>query len=105
MALRIIIKGNVHDVEYHPFLLGLAESLEIERFFADNIFVNGEQAVEVLVDDVDEKVSAFVEIVKVKRPENAEVKSVEVQSYDGSVMKTESYYRHLTAIQLAKIAT
>ena len=105
MKIKITIKGKVHDVGYRPFLLGLAESLEIERFFADNIFINGKQVVEVLVDDVDDKVKAFVEIVKKRKPENAEVEGIDFEEYDGSVMKTESYYRYLTAMQLSKIAT
>ena len=105
MKLKIIIRGKVHDVGYRPFLLGLAESLEIERFFADNVFINDKQAVEVLIDDADEKVETFVELVKKKKPENAEVESIDFEEYDGSVMKTESYYRYLTAMQLAKIAT
>jgi len=34
---KIIIRGKkVHDVGYRPFLLGIAESMEIDRFFADN---------------------------------------------------------------------
>ena len=105
MKVRVVIKGDVHDVGYRPFLLGIAESLEIERFFADNVYVDGKQAVEVLVEDEDEKVKAFVELVKKKKPENAEVESIDVEEYDGYVMKTESYYRYLTAMQLAKIAT
>ena len=82
----------------------MAESLGIERFFADNIKTVGKQAVEILVDDADGKVNAFVELVKKKKPENAEVESIDVEKYDGSVMKTESYYRYLTAMQLSKIA-
>ena len=105
MKVRVVIKGKVHDVGYRPFLLGIAESLEIERFFADNVHVDGKQAVEVLVEDEDEKVKAFVELVKKRKPENAEVEDVDVEEYDGYVMKTESYYRYLTAMQLAKIAT
>ncbi len=105
MKVRVVIKGKVHDVRYRPFLLGIAESLEIERFFADNVYVDGKQAVEVLVEDEDEKVKAFVEFVKKKKPENAEVENIDVEEYDGYVMKTESYYRYLTAMQLAKIAT
>ena len=105
MKLKIIIKGKVHDVGYRPFLLGLAESLEIERFFADNVKIGGKQAVEVLVDDADGKVNAFIDLIKRKKPENAEVEGIDVEGYDGSVMKTESYYRYLTAMQLAKIAT
>jgi len=104
MKLKIIIKGKVHDVGYRPFLLGLAESLEVERFFADNIKVDGKQAVEILVDDEEDKVNAFIELIKKNKPENAEVESIDVEEYDGSVMKIESYYRYLTAMQLAKIA-
>jgi len=36
----------MHDVGYRPFLLGIAGSLEIERFFADNVYVDWKQAVE-----------------------------------------------------------
>jgi len=104
MKKRILITGKAHDVGYRPFLLGLAGSLEIGRFFADNIYINGEQAVEVLIDDLD-RVSAFIELVKNKTPENAWVGRVEIKDYDGNVMKAESYYRYLTAMQLAKIAT
>lgn len=105
MRKRILIKGKVHEVGYRPFLLSLAESLEIARFFAENVLIDGGQAVEVLVEDSEEKVNAFIEAIKVKRPEGAEVVSIEVGDYEGSVMKTESYYRYLTAMQLAKIAT
>jgi len=105
MKKRIFIIGKVHDVGYRPFLLGLAESLEIERFFADNIFINGKQSVEILVEGSDESVSAFIELVKRKMPKNAEIESIKIGDYDGNVMKIESYYRYLTAMQLAKIAT
>jgi len=105
MKLKVTIKGKVHDVGYRPFLLGLAESLEIERFFADNFTVDGVQIVEILVDDADDKVELFAELVKKKKPDNAEVESIDVEEYSGRVMKIESYYRYLTAMQLAKIAT
>ncbi len=105
MKKRILIIGNVHDVGYRPFLLGLAESLEIDRFFADNVYVGGKQSVEVLVDDEQEKVNLFISLVKAKFPENASVDEVKIADYDGNVMRTESYYRYLTAMQLAKIAT
>lgn len=105
MKKRILIIGNVHDVGYRPFLLGLVESLEIGRFFADNIFINGKQAVEILIDGLEDRVHTFIELVKRKTPENAVVEKTEIEDYDGSIMKTESYYRYLTAMQLAKIAT
>jgi acylphosphatase len=103
---RLQVKGQkVHDVGYRPFLLGLAESLEIERFFADNIFIEGKQAVYALIDSSGENVRAFIEIASSKFPENSDVEKVEEEDYTGNVMKTESYYRYLTAMQLSRIAT
>ncbi|NOZ58113.1 MAG: acylphosphatase [Euryarchaeota archaeon] len=105
MKKKVTIIGEVHDVGYRPFLLGLAESLEVERFFADNTYVSSRQAVYALVDSSEEKVNAFIEIASSKFPENSRVERVEVEDYAGSVMKTENYYRYLTAAQLGKIAT
>jgi acylphosphatase len=103
---KIIIKGQrVHDVGYRPFLLGIAESMEIERFFAKNIRMDEKQAVHVLVDSSEEKVKAFIDIVSSEYPEISEVENVEVEDLIGNVMKIESYYRYLTAMQLSKIAT
>jgi len=98
---RLLVKGQkVHDVGYRPFLLGLAESLEIERFFADNIFIEGKQAVYALIDSSEENAKAFIEMASSKFPENSDVEKVEEEDYTGNVMKTESYYRYLTAMQL-----
>jgi acylphosphatase/uncharacterized protein YoxC len=105
MKKKLLILGDVHDVGYRPFLLGIAESLEIERFFADNVLIDGEKAVYALVDSSEEKVNAFIEIASSRFPENASVDRVEVEDYPGNVMKTENYYRYLTAMQLGKIAT
>ena len=103
---KIIITGQkVHDIGYRPFLLGIAESLGIESFFADNTFVNKKQAVYALVDSSEEKVEAFVEIASSKFPEKSDVEKVDVEGYSGNVMRIESYYRYLTAMQLSKIAT
>ncbi|WP_456474990.1 acylphosphatase [Candidatus Pyrohabitans sp.] len=105
MKKKIMIIGEVHDVGYRPFLLGIAESLEIERFFADNTHINGKQAVYALVDSSEEKVNTFLEIISSKFPENSRVEKVESEDYSGNVMRTENYYRYLTATQLSKIAT
>jgi len=103
---KIIIKGQkVHDVGYRPYLLGVAESMEIERFFAKNILVDEKQVVHVLVDSSEEKVKAFFDIVSSEYPDKSLVESVDVEYYIGNVTKIESYYRYLTAMQLSKIAT
>lgn len=100
----IIMGGKVHDVGYRPLLLGIAESLEVERFSAENLYVDGAEAVEVLVEDYEDKVKAFLEVAVRRRPERAVVERIYVEDYEGTVMRTESYYRYLTATQLAKIA-
>jgi acylphosphatase len=103
---KIIIKGQrVHDVGYRPFLLGIAESMEIERFFAKNILMDEKQVVHALVNSYEEKVEAFIDIVSSEYPEKSVVESVEVEDFIGNVTKIESYYRYLTAMQLSKIAT
>ncbi len=103
---KLLIKGpKVHDIGYRPFLLGLAESLGIERFFADNIYIEETQAVYVLIDSSHEKVKAFIEIASTRFPEKSSVEKVEEEDYTGNVMSIESYYRYLTAMQLSKIAT
>jgi acylphosphatase len=102
---RIVITGNVHDVGYRPFLLGIAGFLGIERFYADEILLDGKQAVEILLDSSEDKVSAFIDLIERKKPEAAVVESIQVEDYSGNVMEIESYYRYLTALQLEKIAT
>ncbi len=102
---KIIITGQkVHDIGYRPFLLGIAESFEIERFFADNTFIDQKQAVYTLIESSEEKVEAFVEIASSKFPEKNDVEKVDVEDYSGTVMRIDSYYRYLTAMQLSKIA-
>jgi len=102
---RMIIKGGrVHGVGYRPFLIGIAESLEIGRFSADNLYVDGTEAVEVLVEDEGGKVKAFLDMAMKRRPEGADVEKIDVADYDGAVMRTGSYYRYLTSMQLSKMA-
>ena len=102
---KIIISGQkVHDVGYRPYLLGIAEAVEIERFFVDNIFSDEKQVVYALINSSEENVDSFIEIASSKFPEQSIVEKVEVEDYKGNVMKIESFYRYLTAMQLSKIA-
>jgi len=106
MKKKIVITGKkVHNVGYRPFLLAVAESLGIKRYFADNFFVDSKQGVYVLIDTDEEKVNAFVQHISQNFPEKAEVESITQEDYDGGVMGIASYYRYLTASQLSKIAT
>ena len=102
---KIIISGQkVHDVGYRPYLLGIAESMGIEKFFVDNIFSDEKQVVYALINSSEENVDSFIEIASSKFPEKSIVEKVEVEDYKGNVMKIESFYRYLTAMQLSKIA-
>ncbi|MBS7638530.1 hypothetical protein KEJ49_06610 [Candidatus Bathyarchaeota archaeon] len=57
------------------------------------------------MEDEEDKVNAFIDLASERRPEGAEVEGIEIKNYDGKVIKIESYYRYLTAMQLSKIAT
>lgn len=105
MKKRIVIIGKVHNVGYRPFLLGVAESIEIRKFCADNLIINNEEAVEILIEEDADKISNFIEVIKSRKPEKAEVKDIKIYDYEGYVMKAESYYRYLTSTQLSTIAT
>ncbi len=86
---KLVILGDVHDVGYRPFLLGIAESLEIERFFADNIKINGKKAIDALVDSSEDKVGAFIQIASSKFPEDASVDEAEVEDCQGNVIRKQ----------------
>ncbi len=104
MRKRIIIKGKVHGVGYRLFLYAIAESIELERFYVDNIYLDKEEAVEILIDDEESKIKDFINIINQKKPERAIVESIEVYDYKDNIMKRDAFYRYLTAMQLFKIA-
>jgi acylphosphatase len=98
-----IIGGKVHDVGYRLFLLDLADSLLIERFDARNVFIEGKQAVVVLVEGDEKRVKQFIELVKENKPESAVVEDIKVEDYDGFVRTIDSYRNSLMINQLNKI--
>jgi acylphosphatase len=100
---RVIIKGKVHGVGYRLFLYAIAESIELERFYVDNIYLDKE-AIEILIDDEGSKVEDFINIINQKKPERAIVESIEIYDYKDNIMKRDAFYRYLTAMQLFKIA-
>ena len=105
MKKRILIIGRVHGVGYRPFLYGIAEFYNLKGFYAENIYVENEEAIEVLIEDDEESINKFIEVIKVKKPEKAEVKDIKILDYEGPVMKIESYYRYLITTLLSTIAT
>ncbi len=71
---------KVYNVGYRPFLLSIAESLGIEKFFAENTILNGKEAVEILIEGEDKDISDFYKMISSKFPNNAKVSEIKKKS-------------------------
>ncbi|MDI9645432.1 MAG: acylphosphatase [Archaeoglobales archaeon] len=103
MAIRITIKGKVHEVGYRLFLLEEADSLFIPCFDARNVKINGKEALIVLVDGEKEQLEQFIEFVKSNKPENAVVEEISVEEFKGRVRDIEKFRASFNTSQLSKI--
>ncbi|MEM2244405.1 MAG: acylphosphatase [Archaeoglobaceae archaeon] len=103
MAIRITIKGKVHEVGYRLFLLEEADSLFIPCFDARNVKINGKEALIVLVDGDKEQLEQFIEFVKSNKPENALVEEISVEEFKGRVRDIEKFRASFNTSQLSKI--
>ncbi|MEM1672066.1 MAG: acylphosphatase [Archaeoglobaceae archaeon] len=103
MAIRITIKGKVHEVGYRLFLLEEADSLFIPCFDARNVKINGKEAIIVLVDGDKEQLEQFIEFVKSNKPENALVEEISVEEFKGKVRDIEKFRASFNTSQLSKI--
>ncbi|MEM4565207.1 MAG: acylphosphatase [Archaeoglobaceae archaeon] len=103
MAIRITIKGKVHEVGYRLFLLEEADSLFIPCFDARNVKINGKEALIVLVDGEKEQLEQFIEFVKKNRPEMAVVEEISVEEFKGRVRDIEKFKASFNTSQLSKI--
>lgn len=103
MKLRIAIKGcKVHEVGYRFFLFTAATELGIDRFFARNQLVNGDQVVIALIEGDAGQLSDFKKFAEVSRPEGAHADNVAFEEYDGPIMSVDSFLHFFTADQLSK---
>ena len=105
MKIKVTTKGKVHDVGYRLFLLSTAERFGIKKFFAENVKIDGRQAVLCYVEGSDEQINEFKDFISKESPENATVESINFEDYDGFVMDIDNYYRFFSSNQLYKIAT
>ena len=93
---RIEIKGEVPDIGYRLFLYEFAEGLDIPEFQARNV----EKGVEVLVGGADTR--KFVDFVRSEKPEQAEVREVEVEDYEGKIKPIERFAQSFMLSQMGK---
>ncbi|MFB3765656.1 MAG: acylphosphatase [Methanotrichaceae archaeon] len=103
MKIKIIIIGpKVHDVGYRPFLIALADGCDIERFGVKNDVIGGEQAVIARLEADNEQITEFMEAVKTKKPQKAQVTDIKREPYDGRVPSIERTAITNMNAQLAK---
>jgi acylphosphatase len=79
MALKITIKGIVHNVGYRAFLLEEADNLLIPNFKARNVKIGGKEALIVLVDGDKEQLENFLKFVKENVFPKAVVEEIKVE--------------------------
>ena len=101
MRKRIVIKGTVvQDIGYRLFLYERAEETDVTEFQTRNV----KEGVEVLVGGEDGKVDTFVDFIKTERPEEADVKAVEVkkEEYEGEIKPIERFAQGFMLAQMGK---
>jgi acylphosphatase len=105
MKLKIKINGpKVHDVGYRVFLMTEALNCNIHRVYA---CLRGkgtlQQTVICLVEGKDANVVIFLQKIKIKKPEKAEVSSVTFKDYDGDVMLIHEFAQIAMCFTLHKL--
>ena len=103
MAVKITIKGKVHNVGYRLFLLNEADRLLIPKFYARNVMIGDKEALIVFVDGEEDQIKDFVEFVKTNKPPNAIIDDIEIEEFDGKVMDIDRFRSSLNTEQLSKI--
>jgi len=100
MDRRIVIEGRkVHGVGYRPLLLRGARRAGLERYEAENVYVNGSEAVDVSFGGGEKEVNAFFEFCRSARPQGALVSRVREEKPPEKVLPIDEYDKILAAEQ------
>ena len=103
MKLKVKIAGpKVHDVGYRVFLLKNAMNQALPGLSTYNWEENCQQEVVVLAEGDEARITAFLQAVKKKKPELAEVSKVTFEDYDGEVGRISEDAMFCTFVQLDK---
>jgi len=103
MKLKVKIAGpKVHDVGYRVFLLKNAMNQALPGLSTYNWEENCQQEVVVLAEGDEARITAFLQAVKKKKPELAEVSRVTFEDYDGEVGRISEVAMFCTFVQLDK---
>jgi len=101
-SVELIIKGRkVNDVGYRPFLFLQAVNRGIQKFFAYNSGVKGNETVTVHLQGEDEIIISYINFIRSKHPEHAEVEEIIERDFKGHV---EDAYKFVQLLQFEQIA-
>jgi acylphosphatase len=95
----VIIGSRVHGVGFRPFLLARARKLDLVRFEAENVFLEGKQAISVSFGGDERDVAEFLEFCKKSHPHDAEVSGVSETIAPIRVLSIDAYDKILAAEQ------
>ena len=97
--MRILIKGKVvQDIGFRLFLYERADELAIPEFQARNL----KEGVEVLVGGEEAAIDRFVALVRVERPEGADVETIDIAEYKGTIRPIERFAQSFMLTQMGK---
>jgi len=101
-SVELIIKGRkVNDVSYRPFLFLHAVNRGIQKFFAYNSGDVGNETVTVHLQGEDEIITSYINFIRTKHPEHAEVEEIIERDFKGHV---EDAYKFAQILQFEQIA-
>ncbi len=102
-SVELIIRGRkVVDVGYRPFLLLNALRRGIQKIYAYNFGAEGEEAVIVQVQGEDDVITSYVDFIRSKYPEHAEVEEIVERDFQGQVEDAFKFAQILQFEQIAK---
>jgi acylphosphatase len=100
--MRILIEGTkVQEIGYRLFLLEKALENGIGRIYAKNV---DDDKLELLVDDVNERLENFYQVVLKDRPKGAMVDNIAKEPYSGDMQipSIDRYFQFLTLDQMSR---
>jgi acylphosphatase len=104
MDKRVIIEGaRIHGVGFRPFLYAKARMLRLTGFAAENVFLNGTEAIDVSFGGDEKAVREFLEYSRTARPQEAAVSRVREEEPPESILPIDEYDRILASEQQSKI--
>lgn len=102
-SVELLIKGRkVNGVGYRPFLLLRALEWGIQKIYAFNSLSEGKEIVVVRVQGEDELVTKYIDFIKSKYPDHADVEEIVEKEFNGPVDDAFKFAQILQFEQIAK---